>query len=383
MLRPWLSFLTTVVALVALLLPRAAHADEAGAHTVPITVLALDTDDADENADALTGALRSQIRAAEGWSLKETTQSLSLLTAALKCSSHPNADCQEKIADQIKSDRYVWGFVTKGPSAGQVTAEIHLYQRNKPDTTSRASFASNLKDANDDALREIAKRIVGELGGKARGVVVVHAGEANGEVIVDGDKRVPLTDGEARIELAEGSHSIEVDAPTIARAKRTVLVTSGKETTVDVAAMTQIAPPTAPSASSKAPTRKIVGGIVLGAGVILGAVAIQQGLLYMDLQDRGDVVRDRLSKQPAMAGKKPCEPNGDQEFCTINNRSVTASALAITTGALAVVGVGIGSYLLLTDGGSEDSSSTAKSHKPRIAPMLSTTTGGLMMSGTF
>ena len=48
----------------------------------------------------------------------------------------------------------MWGTVQKGP-AGQVTAEVHLYQRGKSDTVVREQYADNLKDPNDDALRKI------------------------------------------------------------------------------------------------------------------------------------------------------------------------------------------------------------------------------------
>jgi len=38
-----------------------------------------------------------------------------VLTLSLKCAEPPDASCQSRIADQIKSDRYVWGtFQKKG-----------------------------------------------------------------------------------------------------------------------------------------------------------------------------------------------------------------------------------------------------------------------------
>ena len=81
-------WLTTVLVAASLLLSlgRLARADQAGAHTFPVAVLSFESDDAEDQADALTGALRSKIRSSQGWSLNETTQSLGMLTAALKCS---------------------------------------------------------------------------------------------------------------------------------------------------------------------------------------------------------------------------------------------------------------------------------------------------------
>lgn len=377
MQRSHFSFLSSVVAVLVTtwLAPVVAKADEASAHTVPVTVLALDTDDVDENADALTSALRSQVRAAPGWALKDTSQSLGLLTAALKCTSRPNAECQDRIADQIKADRYIWGLVTKGPGGDQVTAEIHLYQRGKEETSNRQSYASNLKDANDDTLREVAKGIIRKLGVRFVGAVVVQAGEADGEVIVDGDKRFPLKQGQARIEIPEGSHSIEIDAPSIAPTKRNVLVTAGKETTVNVTSAV-VEPPAEEKKNGS--SRKILGGVVLGAGVILEAVAVQQGMLYLDLKDRG---RDYAQYVPA--NKTPCETNVDSHFCELDNRARTSSALFWVFGGVGLVGIGAGTYLLLTSGSSDEGEKVGSVKRPHVTPMISKEATGLMMSGSF
>ena len=48
----------------------------------PIYVLSVWTNDADDQADALTAALRSRVRQLPGWSLAETTQSFETLAIA-------------------------------------------------------------------------------------------------------------------------------------------------------------------------------------------------------------------------------------------------------------------------------------------------------------
>src|SRR5262249_20046685 len=129
--RRWLLVVGTLVVIALIMLsPRSARADSSPSHSVSVAVLALDSDDAEEQADALSGALRSRIRSSQGWSLVETNQSLGMLTAALRCSGKPlTADCAQRISDQIRAERYIYGYVTKGPQASQVTAEIHLFQR--------------------------------------------------------------------------------------------------------------------------------------------------------------------------------------------------------------------------------------------------------------
>ena len=60
----WLAIVVTLLA--AILVPRVARADQSTAHTVSVAVLGFDSDDAEEQADALTGALRSRVRASQG-----------------------------------------------------------------------------------------------------------------------------------------------------------------------------------------------------------------------------------------------------------------------------------------------------------------------------
>lgn len=371
----WLSLVMLAAScLLVSLVARTARADQPGPHTVPVAVVTFDSDDAEEQADALTGALRSRIRASQGWSLIETTQSLGMLTAALKCPARPlTAECQQKIADQIKADRYLWGYVAKA-SAGQVNAEVHLYQKGKPDTVVKESYADTLKDANDDSLRKIAQRIVDRLGGTALGVVVVHAGELSGEVVVDGEKRVPLQHGSARIEVAAGGHSIEIAAAGAPPSKRNVLVTAGRDTVLDMA----VTKPTPQAPEKPFPTRKVIGGIALGGGVVLGALSVQQLLLYNDLQDRGKELAKVVPKD-----EKPCDPNGNKEFCDTDKKSKTASALAIGFGAASVVALGVGVVFLFTGGDtSEKTEAKAPKSKTRIVPQVGRTTG-LAVVGEF
>jgi hypothetical protein len=368
---------TLLLVLTVLAVPRAALADQPGAHTVPVAVLAFDSEDAEEQADAITGAVRSRIRAAQGWSLIETTQSLGMLTAAMKCPSRPPPECQQKIAEQIKAERYIWGFVMKGPTQGQVTAEIHLYQKGKPDTVLKESYADNLKDSNDDTLRKIAARIVERLGGTAVGVVIVRSPDQSGEVVVDGDKKVPLDKGTARIELAAGGHSIEV-APTGGEpVKRNVLVTAGRETVVE---FTPAAVTEPPSEASKAKTRKIIGGVTMGVGAILGGIAVYELVRWIGLQNDG---KNAAAKAPK--SDTPCRETGNEACVRIDTDAKRASALAWTLGAGGVVALGVGAYLFFAEPSPSESKTATTPPKPktRIIPTVGNGSGGLTVLGTF
>jgi hypothetical protein len=386
MLRRWLALVLVVLAVV--LVPRGARADQSTAHTVSVAVLAFDSEDAEEQADALTGALRSRIRASQGWSLVETTQSLGMLTAALRCTTKPiGAECEQRISDQIKTERYIFGYVTKGPQSGQVTAEIHLYQKSKPDTVIRESYADNLKDQNDDTLRKVAQRVLDRLGGTAVGTLVVRMGSENGEVVVDGDKRVPLQNGTARLEVSPGGHSVEVVVTGQPTQKRNVLVTVGKEAVVDLALATS-APTEPPAPETPFPTRKVIGGGLVAIGLVAGAVAIVSGLAYGDALKKGEKLQASPNAQdrklpPRETADEACGKTLDKNeaICQANANANRNSTVAWITGVGGGLFVLAGAYFLFTDGGKESASANAK--KTRIAPSVGQNGGGLILSGSF
>jgi hypothetical protein len=125
-------------------------------------VLEIDSDDADDQAEALTGALRSRVRSSPAWALPETTHTLRMLTAALRCPPRPDPACLQRIGDQIKSDRFAWGTLSKS-GGRQVTVEMHLWTRGQPDVAIKETYSENLRDQNDDTLRKIAMRIIDRL----------------------------------------------------------------------------------------------------------------------------------------------------------------------------------------------------------------------------
>lgn len=379
MVRRGFAFLALAFFLLATLaVPRVAHADQPGAHTVPVAVLAFDSEDAEEQADAITGAVRSRIRAAQGWSLIETTQSLGMLTAALKCPSRPPTECQQKIAEQIKSERYIWGFVSKGPTAAQVTAEIHLYQKGKPDTVLKETYADNLKDSNDDTLRKIATRIVERLGGTAVGVVVVRSTDQTGDVFIDGEKRVPLQNGTARVELAAGGHSVELSPTRGTPIKRNVVVAAGRETVVELSPAALVEPPTE---ASKTKTRKIIGGVSMGVGAVLGGIAVYSLVNYLGLQSDGE---DAAAKTQKTDPPTPCREQS-RECARIDNDSKTASGLAWGLGGGAVLALGFGAYMFFSEPSSSSSAATATPPKPktRVIPTVGAGSGGVVVVGSF
>ncbi|MBX3228330.1 MAG: carboxypeptidase regulatory-like domain-containing protein [Labilithrix sp.] len=379
------------VALVALGLfavvvsPRVARADQSTAHTVSVAVLALDSDDAEEQADALTNALKSRIRNSQGWSLTDTTQSLGMLTAALRCPTKPiPADCEQRISEHLKTERFIFGYVTKGPQKGEVTAEVHLYQKSKPDTVVRETYSENLKDGNDDTLRARAQTILERLGGSAVGTIVVKMGNENGEVVVDGDKRVPLTNGSARIELAPGTHSVEVaTAGGAATQKRNVQVTAGKEQVVDLALEGSAVTPGEPAKGEKPfPTHTVIGGSLAALGVGAAVISVVFAFKYKSAQDEGESLRHLIPEGQDI--KSFCGSRGNEsQVCQLDSDSKTFSTVAWVTGGLGAVLLGAGAYFLFFGGDAKAAASNKPLKNVRATPTFGLGGGGLSLSGAF
>lgn len=384
--RPFELVFAALLLVLAFVSPRTAHADPSSTDTLSVAVLSLDSDDAGDQADALTGALRSRVRASNAWSLVETSQALGMLAAALRCSTKSlTPECKERIATQLKAERYVFGYVTKGPTAGLVTAEVHLYQQGKSEAVARESFSDNLRDANDDSLRSVAQGILEKLGASVVGRLTVRLGEESGEVVIDGDKRIPLRKGVAQIELAPGTHAVEIVGGGPQK-KRNVAVAAGTETTVD---MTPAPPPPAPTESSF-PGRKVLGGVLAAVGVAGFVVAGVYYGKYKDDQDKAQAFQNQLPEQTQdqhIVGQDPSTVCDDtvgrarhMTLCKLNDDRKQHSAVFWSTLGGGVLFAGAGAYFLLTSSGSGDAKAAQKT---RIVPSVGLGGGSLTVLGTF
>lgn len=152
-----------MVACAITLATSAARADAPGPNALPIQVIAVRSDDAEDQADALTAALRNRVRALRGYSLGDGDYALEVLTLGLKCGEVPDEACQSKIGNQIHADRFVWGSVKRSKSARQVVAELHLWTRGRPSTKTEFTFSDNLTAPGDDGLRRLVDEALGVL----------------------------------------------------------------------------------------------------------------------------------------------------------------------------------------------------------------------------
>jgi hypothetical protein len=103
------AFVGALCALILWLVTGSAEAAPPGGAALPITVVAVNSE-AFEQADALTQALRKVVRDSAGYSLEENNHALEFLQQQLAC-AEVDAACEERIADAIKTDRFVWAVI--------------------------------------------------------------------------------------------------------------------------------------------------------------------------------------------------------------------------------------------------------------------------------
>jgi hypothetical protein len=375
------------VAVVALLVPVLAFAQK----PVTVHVIALDSDDASEDqADALTAAMRQRVRNAPSLQLAESNQSLATLLPALKCPTRPDSACLQRIGDQLKTDRFFWGNVVKATIAHQVVAEVHLWTRGKPEQVAKETYSDNLKDQNDDALKRIAGQLFERLTGQAtQGTIIVHAvGAPAGTVLVDGKAAQPLDHGQATLLLTSGSHSIDVQADGMTTTAQTVnvVVNATNEITFELRA----AAVAVPTPSGPAHTKRTIGFVLLGVGgaaLIAGAV---MGSLYFAGSD-ASTYNDWFNKNKANILGNACsnaspqtqQIPGQLAACNARSSADTFGSVgwAMMGGGVALVTVGV--ILAMTDRNQEGAPASSSAGKLRIVPSFGPNGGGVTALLTF
>ncbi|MET0591548.1 MAG: hypothetical protein ABW133_02540 [Polyangiaceae bacterium] len=333
MRRPALHFLARC-SLVAgsLVAPNLAHADAPGPSAPPIQVIAVRSDDAEDQADALTAALRNRVRALRGYSLGDGDYALEVLTLGLKCGESPDEACQVKIGNQIHADRFVWGTVKRSKSTRQVTAELHLWTRGRTSTKTEFTFSDNLTAPGDDGLR----RLVDD----ALSVLL--------------ERKAPAS-----------------TAPAARPAARTAAATSSTAVAPspgDASEESAPAADTAPS-SSTSNLHSTLGWTGVGVGAALIGAGIFSALKVNSIENDEKVERYRQGFRPDIDSCKQAEagvssrvpnaasPEEMQDFCS---SAGTFQALQFVFFGLGAISAGAGIYLLASDGNA--TTSRSKTH---------------------
>jgi hypothetical protein len=357
------------IALAIIASPERAWADE---DALPITVVAVKSDDALDQAEALTQALRKAVRDAKGWSLGEGNQSLEFLALQMKCEEPIDAACEARIADVIKADRFIWCVVNLSSDGGAVEGELNLFVRGKGTSKATINYSANLADANDDALIDVANTAISEVtGGPPKGGLKVTTGGIAGQLYVDDKPIGALPEDGATFQLPAGSHRVVVKSPGYADAEGT--------TTVKPATTVELSLTLVETEEVEPIDGRMIGGFIgIGVGLAGGAVGLWQALEVNSIRnddgyaqyasrftDKDDVCDQAAAGNPgamnviATPGAASAPTVADQ--CDKANTAELIQAIAFPTAAVAA---GVGFYLLGTsslfggddagDGGDDD-----------------------------
>jgi hypothetical protein len=342
-----------------------------GPGNVSVHVLGLDAEDADEQADALTAALRERLRQQAGYSLGEPNQPLSSLMAVLKCKGTvPDTDCQKAIFAKLGSERFIWGSVKR--HTGTVTAELHYTVKGGATVTRSEPYVESLKDPKDARLGEVVTRLITPLLGldtrKTPGIalakVTISSGNFQCGVMVDGEPKGQLVNGQLVLELPPGQHKFELMKPC-AKAVSTSTLTLASNNEVQIATVLEgtkgaVEPPK--DTKSGGSGRTIAGIALLGGGAVAAGVGVYFFSEY--LKEKG-------------AAPIGCTDLKDPACNKADSNLVRNSALGWTLAGVGVAAIGVGVYLLLSPSSTEE-----KAARIRLSPMLGPTSGAVL-SGSF
>jgi hypothetical protein len=325
--------------------PSAARAAEPGPDVVPINVIAIQTSDADDQAEALTKALRVAVRAMPGWSLAEGDYSLEVLSLSLKCPEPPDANCQSRIADQIKSDRYVWGTLKKVKKSPKVVGEVHLWVRGKGTSSWALDYSSNLTEAGDDSLKRIASEAIVQLtGGPPKGGVHIRAGNVPGQVFIDGQPVGALKGGEGSFMAPAGPHKVTVKAAGYADVESQVVVKPiGAPAEIN---LTMVATDDGAALN----WRRIGGYGAIGLGVVSAAIGIVSATQVQSAQSSIDQYRKTVNESTSSDWCSAPLVNTEPSLSGACSKGKTFQAMQIVFFPLAAVAGGLGIYLVATSG---------------------------------
>lgn len=338
-----------------------AHADPTGPGALPIQIISVKTDDADDHAEALTVALKSEVRKLRGWSLGEGDYSLEVLTLALRCPTPMDTACEQRIADQIKASRFIWGTVKKA-AGHRIAGALHWWTRDGKKTNTDLSYSDNLTEPSDEALRKVAaSALLALTGGPPQGSVAVSAGNVTGQVFVDGQDAGAIKDGRTTLSLPIGAHKVEVRASGYAPTSGDVNIVPGSSVSLGLAPQPAQAAPAVAETPSSTNARSIAAYGALATGGIFVIGGIYSSFKVSSINNRdgfvayrsgiaGDVCDAAKAGVIAQRGGGPVAGAwGPAEVDGNCSTAKTFTALQWVFYGLGALSVGAGTYLLMTE----------------------------------
>ncbi len=364
LLKGWI-FLSCLAAMV--LSPAMAWADPPGPNALPVHVVSVKSDDAFDQAEALTLAIRKAVRDSKGWSLADSRQSLEYLALKMGCADPIDAACEARIAEVLKADRFLWAVITfEDDSKTAVTGTLNFFVRGEGTKKAPFNYSANLDDANADALVDVARTAVDQVtGGPPKGTLKVSAGGVAGQLFIDGEPVGALAAEGGSFPLASGEHRVLVKAAGYSDAEATATVKPSKTVEVNLSLVPiEEAPPT--------DLRMIGGFTAIGLGLAAGGVGLWGALQVNDVRNDETWSTHRSTVPQGTNACDAAQAAGNVAIVDQCDKAATMEIIQAVSFPVAGVAVGVGVYLLGTSslfGGGEEEGDTPSAFT--ITPIVS------------
>ena len=380
----------------------AAPAGTSGA--LEIEVLTLSSNDAVEEAAALTDAMKHAMIEAVGVTEHGSGgkgHALEAILLTVGCDDATIPSCGAKIAAEIKHDRFVFGTVKKSPP-NKLTATLSYYGKGEVKTVAKTYDAGPVsKDGTSPELKAIAlDALYGLIGGPPKAQVDVTvsgpAGNESGD-LYEGETKVGHVDaGKATVELTAGHHVLELRMNGYASSTATVEV--GATGSALQFAPVRLTP-------SKPVDWQLYGGLgAIAVGAVFVGVGVATSLSIKDAQDDPTFTayRKRFSSgvsdtcEKARSGDEgrkqaTTDPNLAPDIVTLCDKVKSKQTMQFVWYGLGAAFIAGGTILILTDKpkdtGASPSDTTAKATPPlltvKVQPTFGPSYNALSIVGAF
>jgi len=325
----------------------AAAAGSPGA--VELEVLAFSSNDAVDEAAALTDAFKHAIIGAPGVVDHGKSHALEAVALGAGCDDPMAASCGPKIANEIKYDKFIYGTVKKTPP-NKITATLTYYNAGQVKTLAKTYDAGPVaKDGTSPELKKIAlDALFSLMGGAPKGKVEITvsgpAANEDGELFENGQSLGTVTAGKGSVEIPSGQHTLELRVKGFASTTGVVEVTPA-------GASLQLAP--VRLAPSKPIDWQLYGGIAaVGVGLVFVGLGVSSSLGVKDAQN-DETFTNYRRRWPASEGDTCARaregkesPNNDPSLPKIAAQVVTVCDDAASKQRAQFIWYGLGGALV-------------------------------------
>jgi len=357
-----------------------------------VQVLSLESDDAVDQAQALTSALKSAAERQSNVRLVPGDYSLEVLSLALGCPDTPDEACLDKIASKIKAPSFLWGTLRK--SDDKLDLKLNLYRKNGPSRATEIRYNPKANDA--EATADIADRALGQLfNGRTNraseataaptGKLLLSADDLDGEVVIDGAPAGQLHEGHVELPLEAGDHDVTVRVDGYREAEGTVTVVAGKNVVLRLHPVKLGAAPHAnghedesagePSSNSGAAWGAIIVGGAFGAAGLYSTLRVNSINHDSDFDSyRAGISKNDDACREANRDRVVPGATSPSRISDLCSQSKTFEALQYVFFGLGAVAAGTGALILITDDkappAKKDAHARPNSHRAEIHPSV-------------